>query len=203
MRRVSWRARVFPTVPGSVTARETATDDMAFLFCPQGGRPELSLSRLNSPPASASVNASATRSSPPPHDSRSAWFASPSLSGFFSPTPRRFIPALLDSLNISDSLNIDVWERPWDALGSDAAPCTRGCSGCTAPRYAAGNNCQQVFFSDQRRRHYLALSADYSELCQLQIWGYCLTPNHVHAIVVPEAETSMAQAFGPAHNDYS
>ena len=62
-----------------------ARRDVAFPFCPQGRRPVLSISRLHSRPASASVNASAAASPPPPHDSRSAWFATPSLWGSFIP----------------------------------------------------------------------------------------------------------------------
>jgi hypothetical protein len=84
-RRVSWRARVLPTAPGSCAACDSATRDVAFPFCPQGRRPVLSLSRLHSRPASASVNASPAMSPPPPHDSRSAWFATPSLWGSFIP----------------------------------------------------------------------------------------------------------------------
>ena len=66
-----------------------------------------------------------------------------------------------------------------------------------------GNNRQQVFFSDAHRRLYLALLAEQAERYRLQILGYCLMPNHVHAIVVPEMQTSMAQGLGRAHNAYS
>ena len=47
---VCWRARVPTTAPGSRTARENATRDVAFPFCAQGRRPELRISRLPSRP---------------------------------------------------------------------------------------------------------------------------------------------------------
>lgn len=33
--------------------------------------------------------------------------------------------------------------------------------------------------------------------------GYCLMPNHVHWIVLPESPTSLARAFGRAHGRYA
>ena len=72
------RARSFlmctgsPTAPGPHAACDDATIDMAFPFCPQGRHPNLSISRLNRRPASASVNASPVASPPPVHGSRSS-----------------------------------------------------------------------------------------------------------------------------------
>ena len=37
----------------------------------------------------------------------------------------------------------------------------------------------------------------------MRILGYCLMPNHVHVIAVPERETSLARAFGRAHSEYA
>ena len=73
------------TAPGSHAACDSATVDMAFPFCPQGRHPNLGISRLNRRPASASVNASPAMSPSPAHDSRSAWFPTPSLWGSFIP----------------------------------------------------------------------------------------------------------------------
>ena len=66
-----------------------------------------------------------------------------------------------------------------------------------------GNNRRQVFFSNAQRRHYLALLGEHAERRQLRILGWCLMPNHVHVIAVPELETSLAQGFGRTHNDYA
>jgi putative transposase len=35
------------------------------------------------------------------------------------------------------------------------------------------------------------------------VWGYCLMTNHVHFVVVPEQETSLARTFGGVHSDYA
>jgi len=66
-----------------------------------------------------------------------------------------------------------------------------------------GNHQQDVFFCDSDRGLYLRLLADYSQRYQLRLLGYCLMTNHVHLIVVPEGEGSLAKAIGRTHNDYS
>ena len=66
-----------------------------------------------------------------------------------------------------------------------------------------GNNRQQTFFTDAQRRRYLALLGQYSRLHELRILGYCLMPNHVHLIVVPEREDALAKGVGRADNAYS
>ena len=38
---------------------------------------------------------------------------------------------------------------------------------------------------------------------RLSIWGYCLMPNHVHVITMPEVETAMAQAMGRTNADFA
>ena len=63
-----------------------------------------------------------------------------------------------------------------------------------------GNNRQQVFYSDSRRRSYLALLAEQAARHELRVLGYRLMPNHVHVVVVPERVDSMAKGFGRTHN---
>ena len=66
-----------------------------------------------------------------------------------------------------------------------------------------GNYRQGVFRSDEDRRVYLKLLAHYGALHDLALWGYCLMPNHVHLIVVPKREDSLARVIGPAHWRYA
>ncbi len=66
-----------------------------------------------------------------------------------------------------------------------------------------GNNRQQVFFSKADRRVYLALLKAHCERWRLDVLGYCLMPNHVHLIVVPEAPNSLAKALGRTHYEYA
>jgi putative transposase len=66
-----------------------------------------------------------------------------------------------------------------------------------------GNRRQQTFFSDADYRLYLDLLAEFCGAHGVEIWAYCLMPNHVHLILVPPAETSLARAVGEAHRRYS
>ena len=37
----------------------------------------------------------------------------------------------------------------------------------------------------------------------VEVWGYCLMPNHTHLIAVPAAEQSLRRAIGEAHRRYT
>ena len=56
-----------------------------------------------------------------------------------------------------------------------------------------GNGRQDVFFSDRDRQIYLDTLFDYAARYRLRVWGYCLMSNHVHFVVVPEGERSLAR----------
>lgn len=66
-----------------------------------------------------------------------------------------------------------------------------------------GNGRQRVFFSDADYRMYLDLLRRYCATHALDVWAYCLMPNHVHMIVVPTRATSMAKALGRTHAEYA
>ena len=66
-----------------------------------------------------------------------------------------------------------------------------------------GNNREQVFFDKQDRRIYLEFVRQYSRKHQLDIWAYCLMPNHLHLLVVPRNEKSMARAVGLGSQSYT
>jgi putative transposase len=66
-----------------------------------------------------------------------------------------------------------------------------------------GNGRHNVFFSDRDREVYLNVFFTYAARYHLRVWGYCLMNNHVHFIVVPECEHSLARAFGRTHSDYA
>ena len=38
---------------------------------------------------------------------------------------------------------------------------------------------------------------------QVETWAYCLMPNHIHLIVVPETKDGLNQAIGEAHRRYT
>jgi putative transposase len=66
-----------------------------------------------------------------------------------------------------------------------------------------GNRRQQTFFNDGDYAAYTELMADWCREEGVDIWGYCLMPNHVHLIAVPRAEQSLRRAIGEAHRRYT
>ena len=66
-----------------------------------------------------------------------------------------------------------------------------------------GNRRQQTFFSDDDYQAYLGLMHEWCAHYQVDIWGYCLMPNHVHLIAIPSSEESLALAIGEAHRRYT
>ncbi len=74
-----------------------------------------------------------------------------------------------------------------------------------APHHAVqrGNNRQTTFFRDDDRRDYLRLIAKIADRNRMRLLGYCLMPNHVHLIVIPDLATSLARGVGQTHNLYS
>ena len=62
-----------------------------------------------------------------------------------------------------------------------------------------GNRRQQTFFCDDDYRTYLELMAQWCSHCAVEIWAYCLMPNHVHLIAVPESKDGLRSAIGEAH----
>ncbi len=66
-----------------------------------------------------------------------------------------------------------------------------------------GNRRQQTFFGDADYAAYVKLMADWCREEGVDIWGYCLMPNHVHLIAVPRAEESLRRAIGEAHRRYT
>ncbi len=66
-----------------------------------------------------------------------------------------------------------------------------------------GNNRATVFFDDEDRQTYLKLLAGYAAKHHFQVWAYCLMNNHIHLLVVPEAETSLARGIGLTNQVYT
>ena len=66
-----------------------------------------------------------------------------------------------------------------------------------------GNRRQQTFFNDEDYQVYLELMSEWCARYKVHIWAYCLMPNHVHLIAVPESKDSLNLAIGEAHRRYS
>lgn len=66
-----------------------------------------------------------------------------------------------------------------------------------------GNRRMETFFRDEDYQAYIALMAEWCRKCNVEVWAYCLMPNHVHLIAVPESEEGLRLAIGEAHRRYS
>lgn len=75
--------------------------------------------------------------------------------------------------------------------------------GCAHHVTQRGNNHQDVFFVDEDRKVFLALLAEASKRFDLAVEGYCLMTNHVHLIVTPERQDSMANALKRTNQLYA
>jgi len=66
-----------------------------------------------------------------------------------------------------------------------------------------GNRRQQTFFCEGDYQTYLSLMAEWCSCYGVEIWAYCLMPNHVHLVAVPSAEDGLRRAIGEAHRRYT
>ncbi len=66
-----------------------------------------------------------------------------------------------------------------------------------------GNRRQPTFFSAADYRLYRGLMAEWCARSGVEIWAYCLMPNHVHLIAVPETRDALHRAIGEAHRRYT
>jgi len=66
-----------------------------------------------------------------------------------------------------------------------------------------GNRRQQTFFNDGDYAAYLELMGDWCREKGVEVWSYCLMPNHVHLIAVPSSEDGLRWAIGSAHERYT
>ncbi len=66
-----------------------------------------------------------------------------------------------------------------------------------------GNRRQRTFFSEEDFRLYKVLLKEWCQFHCVEIWAYCLMPNHVHLVLVPPTEESLRLAVGEAHRRYT
>jgi len=57
-------------------------------------------------------------------------------------------------------------------------------------------------FDDEDRQAYLDILAHHALKHSLHSWGYCLMNSHIHLLVVPEEEDSLAHGIGLTNQVY-
>jgi len=66
-----------------------------------------------------------------------------------------------------------------------------------------GNRRQETFFCAEDYQAYMALMGEWCRSCAVEVWAYCLMPNHVHLIAVPNSADGLRRAIGEAHRRYT
>lgn len=66
-----------------------------------------------------------------------------------------------------------------------------------------GNRRQPTFFGDDDYAAYRDLLAEGCRTAGVEVWGYCLMPNHVHLILTPQDPDGLRAALSEAHRRYS
>ena len=66
-----------------------------------------------------------------------------------------------------------------------------------------GNRREQTFFEGGDYELYLDLLAEACGRAHVEIWGYCLMPNHVHIIAVPQDQDGLSRALRHVHRHYT
>ena len=66
-----------------------------------------------------------------------------------------------------------------------------------------GNRRQETFFCAEDYQAYIGLMREWCRYWKVEVWAYCLMPNHVHLIAVPPSEDGLRRAIGEAHRRYT
>ncbi|MGH6955387.1 MAG: transposase, partial [Caulobacteraceae bacterium] len=66
-----------------------------------------------------------------------------------------------------------------------------------------GNRREPIFFEDGDQEIYKHLLAEQARRRGVEVWAYCLMPNHVHLVLAPGDEAGLGLAVGEAHRRYT
>jgi putative transposase len=66
-----------------------------------------------------------------------------------------------------------------------------------------GSRRQQTFFNEDDYADYVSQLAAARHKSGVEIWAYCLMPNHVHIVAIPESPDSLTRLFKTAHLRYT
>jgi putative transposase len=66
-----------------------------------------------------------------------------------------------------------------------------------------GSRRQQTFFGPDDYNTYLSLLREWAPRLGLEVWCYCLMPNHVHLIAVPKRPRALGASLAQVHQRYA
>jgi putative transposase len=59
-----------------------------------------------------------------------------------------------------------------------------------------GNRREAIFFEDGDQQLYCDMLGEQLRKFRVEVWAYCLMPNHVHLILTPQGADGMSRALG-------
>src|SRR5450631_3984041 len=66
-----------------------------------------------------------------------------------------------------------------------------------------GNRREPIFFEDGDQDIYCDMLAEQTRKAGVEVWAYCLMPNHVHLILTPKTADGLGRAVGETHRRYT
>lgn len=75
--------------------------------------------------------------------------------------------------------------------------------GCPHHVTARGNRREPIFFEDGDQDVYCDMLAEQMRRADVEVWAYCLMPNHVHLILCPRGADGLGRALGAAHRRWA
>jgi putative transposase len=66
-----------------------------------------------------------------------------------------------------------------------------------------GNRRESIFFEDGDQEIYRDLPGEQTRKADVEVWAYCLMPNHVHLILNPRQADGLGRAVGEAHRRFT
>ena len=75
--------------------------------------------------------------------------------------------------------------------------------GCPMHVTQRGNRRAPIFVGEGTQRRYLHLLQTETERFGVDVWAYCLMPNHVHLVVVAQESPALSKALHRAHGQYA
>src|ERR1700733_830917 len=68
---------------------------------------------------------------------------------------------------------------------------------------ARGNRREPIFFEEGDQDIYSDMLAEQMQKANVEVWAYCLMPNHVHLILYPQDTKGLSRAVGAAHKRWA
>ncbi len=75
--------------------------------------------------------------------------------------------------------------------------------GCPHHVTARGNRREPIFFEDGDQEIYCDILGEQMRKAEVELWAYCLMPNHVHLILCPKTDAGLGRAIGAAHRRWA